>query len=190
LEAGESTPVSAAIPGPKGSRRAFTTDDARIKLDLCTAPESAELKMLLRAPRGGVIVSTSIDKNVLRPKSLAQGFGVTPRHRQSTALLGAIKREGADDDVTAAPQRAMKAGNIGGLVGRSGQEVKRRSVVPNIIRPRRLLCRHVGGEPMDLLRLVADAHSSAAPINQALSNRCSLRKRDDRRGGKRHRRYQ
>ena len=98
--------VSQVETGPllesAGAKESAHEDFRHGLLDLC-APESAELKTLRRPSRSLVLVSAGVDKDEFFPQGLAKALGVMPRHGQSTAFLGAVKREGTDDGMASVP---------------------------------------------------------------------------------------
>ena len=102
-------------------------------------------------------MGASVNKGEPMSEDRAKTVCIVPRDREAAAFFGAIRRECADDGVSAASEGASEPVNIGDLVSGVGQEVERRAVVPNIIDLRRLPCRHIGDYPFDAICPVSDA---------------------------------
>src|SRR5580692_7844475 len=100
-------------------------------------------------------MSSRVDQFETGPENLRQRGGVVPDDRQSAALLRSVEGEGADHDMASALDRLFQALDISGLIGRIGQEMKRGTVVPQIVGLGRLPGGDIGSHPSDFGRLAA-----------------------------------
>src|SRR5258705_2998342 len=144
---------------PKEVRRPCKTRRFQLTglLSRPSAAECAELKLLHNSPRRGVIVSARVDQLKAPSEGCGEGVRVVAADGQAAAALRAVEREGGDDGKSTRAQRASKPGNIGRLIVRLGEKMKRGPVVPHIIGPRRLPNGHVRRNPCYPACLVAQA---------------------------------
>jgi hypothetical protein len=64
--------------------------------------ESAELEALCCTPRGHVFVGARVNKDEFTSEDRAKAVCIVPRNRKAAAFFGAVRRECADDGVSAA----------------------------------------------------------------------------------------
>src|SRR5581483_4894662 len=145
------------------------------------ASKPAELEMLDRAARRGVIVPPRLVEHKGRAEHRPERGGIVPDHRQTAAALGPVRRESPDDKLSARPQHLANAIGVGRAIVGRGEEVKGRAVVPDVVALRWLPGGDVGDDPVDragaraeplarlgkcLVREVEDADRAEALVEQ------------------------
>jgi hypothetical protein len=111
-------------------------DSRIIPLPLFTTSVSTkrtELELLHGVPRCGVAMSSRVDQAKIGSQHCGQRSRIVPHDRQSAASLRAVKVKGADDDISTSLDGSLQPVDIGGLIGLISQEMKGRSVVPQIV---------------------------------------------------------
>src|SRR5260221_5884029 len=73
----------------------------RSKLSISLAPERAELKLLYRSPRRGVLMPSAIDQFKAGSKRCGETVCVVTADDQAAAPFRAIRRERCDDPMSA-----------------------------------------------------------------------------------------
>ena len=116
-------------PLPASGRKRGEVNKGSIRL----APERAELKLLYRSPRRRVLVPPRIDQFKAGSKRRGETVCVVTADDQAAAAFRAVRRERTDDRMPARAQGASKPRDIGHLIVRIGEKMKRRAVVPQII---------------------------------------------------------
>src|SRR5436190_16973381 len=129
------------------------------KRSIALAAESAELKLLRRAPGREVFVPPGIDQLKAASQRGGQGSCIVAADDEAAASFRPVRREGSDNGMSARPQSAPKAGDVSTLVVRKGKKVERRPVVPEIVALRRLPGGHVGSNPSHPIGFFAHARS-------------------------------
>src|ERR1700731_4847922 len=97
------------------------------------APERAELKLLRRAPGRDVLVWSAVDQRKAASQRCGQTACIVPADDEAAASLRAVQRKRADDGMSARTHGAPQLGDIGRLVSRKGEKIKRRAIVPEVI---------------------------------------------------------
>ncbi len=67
------------------------------------------------------------------PKNGAKHSRIITHDRQSAAPLRSVRSEGAYDNVSTGPDRLLQVTDIGGAIWSIGKEMKRRTIVPQIV---------------------------------------------------------
>src|SRR6266480_4979959 len=115
-----------------------TTSKSRVRLCsrwrsvLGHSPERRVEERLGNALRRHVYVPLAVDEVEPRPTLVCEPRGIVPMDRKAAAHLWAIKREGGDHGNTAWRHGPLATSNVVGAVGRVGQEVEDRTVVPHV----------------------------------------------------------
>jgi hypothetical protein len=91
------------------------------------------------------------------PENCAEHSRITSNGRQAAATLRPIQSKGAYDNVSAGSDDALQTTDIGGTVGSVGEEMKRSTVVPQIVSLGWLPGGDIGNDPFDVTSPVAKA---------------------------------
>ena len=83
------------------------------------------------------------------PKNCAKHSRIIAHDRQSAAPFRSIQSEGAYDNVSTGPDRLLQVTDIGGATGSIGEEMKRRTVMPQIVGLGWLLGGDIRNHPFD-----------------------------------------
>ena len=91
-------------------------------------------------------MSSRVAQLEVGPQDCGQRGCIVSHDRQSAAPLRAVQSEGTDDDITSGLNGFLEPIDIGGLIGLISQEMKGRTVVPQVVNlgwlPRRDICNH------------------------------------------------
>src|SRR6476661_6064275 len=123
------------------------------------AAERAELKFLRCAPWRGVLMPPAVNQFKALPQRCRQTVGVVTADDKAAASFRTVGREGPDNGMPAQTQGAAEPDNIGSLIGRVGEKMEGRPVVPDIVALRRLPGGDVGCDPRHPTGLVAHANA-------------------------------
>jgi hypothetical protein len=114
---------------------------------LSVTPVKDELEMLGPASWGLMILAVGFYEHQIVSQNGPDRSPVMPHHGKAAAPFRPIGRECADDDMAAGPHGPQYACRISLAVGCLRQEMKGRSVVPEIISLLRIKARHIGSDP-------------------------------------------
>ena len=101
-----------------------------------------------------------INKLERATKGLTKAHRIVPHHWKAAASLWPIKREGRNDGAPSNLQGQLKARDIRRTVTVLGEEVERRSIMPDVVSPQWLPDCSVRDNPMNLYSTVPKASFS------------------------------
>ena len=98
-----------------------------------------------------MVFGRGFDEGELRAEFGGERLGAVAADGEAAAALGAVQREGGEDDGCSGVERVFEGGEVGAAGRRVGEEVEDGAVVPEIVAGRGVPGGDVGDEPLDLI---------------------------------------